>query len=127
MALKVLRYDDSHIVEYGNVTYTNLNKSAHSTIVYKEKSDPGLGWATPFVTGHKYKLHWGMTGLDFEKMAYTMSEKWEPADKSIYFVHNFTDVRAEINFTVSMNGEAAWRRFNDSIPSTDINNASADF
>lgn len=49
-----------------------------------------------------------MTGLDFETMKYTLSEKWEPTDKDIYFVHNFTDVRAEINFTVTMNG-ASWR------------------
>jgi len=59
MALKILRYDASHIAEYGNVTELHDNKTAHSTIIYKEKNDPGLGWATPFVTGHKYKLHWG--------------------------------------------------------------------
>ena len=122
----MLRYDDSQIAEYGNVTDLHNNKTAHATIIFKEKSDPGNGWATPFVTGHKYKLHWGMTGLDFETMKYTLSEKWEPTDKDIYFVHNFTDVRAEINFTVTMNGDS-WRQYNDSIPDTDVNNASADF
>jgi len=104
----MLRYDDSQIAEYGNVTDLHNNKTAHATIIFKIDSDPKNGWATPFVTGHKYKLHWGMTGLDFETMKYTLSEKWEPTDKDIYFVHNFTDVRAEINFTVTMNG-ASWR------------------
>jgi hypothetical protein len=56
-----------------------------------------------------------------------LSEKWEPTDKSIYFVHNFTDIRAEINFTVKMDGEGWWRKLNNTIPSTDINNATADF
>jgi hypothetical protein len=60
-------------------------------------------------------------------MEYTLSEKWEPTDKSIYLVHNFSDVRAEINFTVTMAGESWWQRLNNTIPSTDINNATADF
>jgi hypothetical protein len=34
-----------------------------------------------------------MTGLDFERMRLTMAQRWEETDKSIYFVHNFTDVR----------------------------------
>jgi len=59
MGFKVLRYDDSLISEYGNVTYLENNKTEHSTIIFKEKSDPMNGWATPFVTGHKYKIHWG--------------------------------------------------------------------
>ena len=61
------------------------------------------GWATPFVTGHKYKIHWGLTGLDFEQMTLTLSERWQETDKSIYLVHNFTDVRAGIE--VRYNGE----------------------
>jgi len=26
------------------------------------------GWTVPFVTGHKYKIHWGTVGLDFDRM-----------------------------------------------------------
>ena len=29
-----------------------------------------------------------------------MSVRWEQTDKPIYFVHNFTDVRARVNLTV---------------------------
>lgn len=39
-------------------------------------------------------------------------------------MHNFTDIRAEINFTVSMAGESMWRRPNMSIPSKNINDGS---
>lgn len=66
MGFKILRYDDDQIAEYSNITDLHKNKTAHSTILFKPKSDPMNGWATPFVTGHKYKIHWGMTGLDFE-------------------------------------------------------------
>ena len=36
MALKILRYDASHIAEYGNITELHDNKTAHSTINYKK-------------------------------------------------------------------------------------------
>jgi len=26
------------------------------------------GWGIPFVTGHKYKFHFGLMGVNFEKM-----------------------------------------------------------
>ena len=29
-----------------------------------------------------------------------MSVRWEQTDKPIYFIHNFTDVRARVNLTV---------------------------
>jgi hypothetical protein len=39
-----------------------------------------------------------MTGLDFEVMQLEVSERWQPTDKNIEVVHNFTDVRAKIDF-----------------------------
>jgi len=57
-------------------------------------------------------------------MEFKLSERYEPTDKSIYFMHNFTDIRAEINFTVSMAGESMWLRPNMSIPSKNINDGS---
>lgn len=55
----------------------------------------------PFITGHKYRIHWGKTGLNFENMNVELSEEWKVTDKPIYLVHNFSDVRAAINLTVS--------------------------
>lgn len=66
MGFKVLRYDDDIVAEYSNMTDYLNNKTEYSTIVYKKKLDPSNGWAVPFVTGHKYKIHFGMTGLDYE-------------------------------------------------------------
>lgn len=60
------------------------------------------GWTVPFVTGHKYKISWGNNGLDWDQMQVGLSERWAESDKSIYFVHNFTDVRAAMD--VSVNG-----------------------
>jgi len=67
---------------------------------FTPKKDPVMGWATPFVTGHKYKIHWATTGIDFEAMTATLSERYVPTDKGIYFVHNYSDVRS--NFTVDI-------------------------
>lgn len=66
MGFKILRYDDNIVAEYGNKTEYLKNKTNYGTMIFKTKLDPANGWATPFVTGHKYKIHFGMTGLDYE-------------------------------------------------------------
>ena len=42
-----------------------LNITNYSVVPYKTKLLPKAGWAVPFVTGHKYKISWGYTGIDF--------------------------------------------------------------
>jgi hypothetical protein len=59
-------------------------------ILFKMIGKPNNGWAVPFVTGHKYRVHWG-EGLDFEKMLMEQSEQWEEGDRTIQFVSNHTD------------------------------------
>jgi len=59
------------------------------------------GWTVPFVTGHKYKISWGNNGLDWDAMKVTLSERWTESDQSIYFVHNFTDVREAFDVKVN--------------------------
>jgi hypothetical protein len=46
-------------------------------------------------------MHFGQTGIDFETIRAEISEKWEPTDAPIYIVHNFTDVRMELNVTLN--------------------------
>ena len=117
MGFKVIRYDDDVIAEYGgNKTEYVTVKSYHSSFPFKLKLDPSNGWAVPFVTGHKYKFHFGMTGLDYERLTISTSERWEATDKPIYLVHNWTDVRAAIDFTVD-----GKKRDNDTIDA-DSNN-----
>jgi hypothetical protein len=75
MGFKILRYDDDIRAEFGdNITaylggnmtnYTSI-KEQHGSMIFKKSKDPSNGWATPFVTGHKYKISFGMTGLDYE-------------------------------------------------------------
>ena len=110
MGFKVLRYDDDIVAEYGNKTEYLANKSHYSTIQFKEKLRPMNGWALPFVTGHKYKIHFGMTGLDYEELLIDASERWEETDKSVYLVHNWTDVRQAIEFSIGTNsGKVGWK------------------
>jgi len=101
--MKILRYDDDLIDNMKAIgTYDEylLDRANYGSIFYKTKLDPTDGWATPFVTGHKYKVHWGITGIDFTQMQLSLSERWTKDDKDIYFVHNFTDIREEIKVTV---------------------------
>ena len=62
-----------------------------------------LGWAIPFVTGHKYKISWGFTGIDFNQMEVDLSERWQPNDKNIMIMANFSLVRAALNVTIDGN------------------------
>jgi hypothetical protein len=71
-------------------------------VEFKARDRPGLSWTIAFVTGHKYKIHWGKTGLDFMQMHLTISQRWEDTDKPVYLVHNFTDGREAIE--VRLNG-----------------------
>lgn len=68
MGFKILKYDDEFIGAMDNDTLKTYidDRSNYGTIKFLPKIDPMNGWATPFVTGHKYKIHWGLTGLDFE-------------------------------------------------------------
>jgi hypothetical protein len=48
------------------------------------------------VTNNKYKISWGMTGVEWESITMTRSENWNVTDHSLYLVHNWTDVRQKI-------------------------------
>ena len=72
----------------------------YSPVAWRLQSNPYMSWAFPVVTGHKYKLHWA-GGLDWTKMEFDLSEKWTPNDLDTIFAINFTDVRAQVNFTVN--------------------------
>ena len=96
----IYKYDDEIINPMDEATkkaYLGDFNANVGLIPFKPKLDPVAGWATPFVTGHKYRFHFGFTGIDWESLRITTSERWEETDKPIYFVHNFTDVRAAID------------------------------
>lgn len=99
MPMMVLRIDDDMVgpTEESKIAYYE-NKTNYGVYPFKEKQDPGNGWAGTFVTGHKYKVHWGMGGLDLDQMGMYISERWESTDLPIHLTHNFTDVREAIEF-----------------------------
>jgi len=92
--MRILKFDDSEMATVDREEYIGTKENYTSYPWLKS------GWTVPFVTGHKYKLHWGTVGLDWDKMSVGLSERWAETDKSIYFVHNFTDVRVQYDSTV---------------------------
>jgi hypothetical protein len=65
-----------------------------------------MSWAVPFVTGHKYRLHWGQN-LDWTQMKVELSSRWEPTDLDLHLMMNFTDTRASINVTDTKKNKVA--------------------
>lgn len=59
---------------------------------------PGQGWALPYITDHKYRIHWN-EGIDFTRMRMEMSQHWVDSDDSVLIYMNFTNVREEVKFT----------------------------
>lgn len=94
--MRILRFDDELLLTVNREEYIE-EKDNYTSYPWLKS-----GWTVPFVTGHKYKVSWGNNGLDWDQMEVGLSERWADSDKSIYFVHNFTDVRAKMD--VSVNG-----------------------
>lgn len=99
ISMRILKYDDPLVTAMDNATYQSYVSSLdnYSNVQWRPKADPVNAWAMPYITGHKYKIHWG-SGLDWLQMQVDLSSRWETTDKDIQFVHNFTDVRAQIDF-----------------------------
>jgi hypothetical protein len=76
MGAKILRYDDDFLKKQKSLKDYKEKKDNYATIIFKLKQNPMNGWAIPFVTGHKYKIHWGQTGLDYDQMTVDPSERW---------------------------------------------------
>jgi len=100
--MKIAKYDDNIVKAMDDKTMKEFledkKKKHFSSIPFKLNRLPANGWAVPFVTGHKYRIHWGDTALDFERMMFEQSEQWEEGDRTIEFVSNFTDKREEVTF-----------------------------
>ena len=98
--MKILPFDYQNI---NSLTPSNLesfvdDESNYSVIDWRKYARPNYSWAMPYVTGHRYRIHWG-EGLDFERMDFELSERWETNDEPILINLNFTDVREAINVT----------------------------
>ena len=75
------------------------DKANYASVAWKSKQDPSDAWAAPYVTGHRYRIHWG-EGLDFTRFSFDLSERWEPTDKNMMINMNYTETREAINVTM---------------------------
>lgn len=65
------------------------------------------------MTNHKYKIHFGMLGTNFEEMDIMIPQHYQDKDHPIYLFHNFTNNREEFNVTKDGSKKA-----NNTIPDT---------
>ena len=94
--MKWLPYDDDVI---NAMTETELeeyidNRDNYGTLEWKIE-----GWGVPMVTGHKYKIHWGLLGTNFDGMDVMIPQHYGEDDGDIYLVHNFTENRESLFVT----------------------------
>ena len=73
-------------------------------------------WAVPYVTGYSYRLSWG-EHIDFKRMIFCTSDRWEAADDPMFFYFNVTDKREAINIT-TLDGD--WQFLNETLSTLDV-------
>jgi hypothetical protein len=104
--LFIVPYDDERFAGFGGeitkAVYLS-DEANYAQIEFRPDRDPVNSWAVPFVTGHKYKIHWE-DGLDFDEMDLIKSTVWEKTDKDIQLVHNFTQATKKIGVSVLKDG-----------------------
>ena len=66
LRINKLDYDDEYDMssEERQTYLDDEDQIRHSTIPFKRLKDPSNGHAVPFVTGHRYYIHWA-SGIDF--------------------------------------------------------------
>jgi len=102
MTLKITQFevaDENAMVDAGTLKAYLDDQSNYGIVPYKQKKDPD-GWAMPYVTGHRYRLHWG-SGLDFDKLTVEPSIMWTETDLDVRMVFNFTETREAWNITTN--------------------------
>jgi hypothetical protein len=101
MEMKITKFEttDEAAMKANNTLEAYLDSNDnYSQVYFKEKKKPMNGWAIPFVTNHRYRVHWRQ-GLDFERMKFEVSENWETTDHNVLINMNFTETREVMNVT----------------------------
>ena len=78
MRMKVAKFDTALETEkLADATIqTYLKDEANYGIVpYKDKQLPTNSWTIPYITNHRYRVHWE-SGLDFKEMKIEISDRW---------------------------------------------------
>lgn len=102
MGFRIKSWDDEIILGMTDEELTAYvdNKTDYGMAYFKESLKPMNSWTIGYVTGYKYKIHWGQTGLDWDSMSMYVTETYETTDLPIYFVHNHTEARELISLKV---------------------------
>ena len=64
----VLRYDDTILAKQPDLAAYEADAANWGKIFFKPSLNPRNSWTFPVVTGHKYKVRWAKTGVDFVRM-----------------------------------------------------------
>lgn len=59
MPIYIAKWDDSVVSSQQNLTTYLYDKKEFTKWAQKPFRDPSDAWTLPFVTGHKYRVHWG--------------------------------------------------------------------
>jgi len=68
MELKIARFDkadEQAMVATNTLEAFLADNNNYSLAPFRDKTNPTNAWAMPYVTGHRYRVHW-RRGLDFE-------------------------------------------------------------
>jgi len=82
MGIKIMRYDDNITESWVNDIRTNettpylVDKSNWGTGNWKLNKDPKNSNTIAIVTGHKYRFHFGQTGINFEDLKIYLDDNW---------------------------------------------------
>ena len=111
--MMILQWDDGNTMTQLEKETKMNNTALHGEVTFRDKTCSGGCWPVPLVTGHTYKFSFGKTGVNFESMRVSLSERWKPWDKPIHLVHNFSDVREKIEIYNTANNKIEFE--NDTI------------
>ena len=70
MEMKIAKFDSAEeraMANSGTLDAFLDDQVNYSWVPFRDKANPGNAWAMPYVTGHRYRVHW-RRGLDFEEM-----------------------------------------------------------
>lgn len=85
MKIAQLETADEQSMQASKTLQAYLDDEAnYSEISFTRKLKPLNAWAVPYVTNHRYRVHWHR-GLDFNLMNFERSERWETTDLNTFF------------------------------------------
>lgn len=80
-------------IAHGNMTNVDVSKVSKMYKLPMIMDDIADSWTIAVITGNTYHVVFGLTGIDFDNMAFRPKYKWKPSDKGVIFRFNNTKKR----------------------------------